>query len=117
MTSARMQSLLWLAQRGSAALLGLCIVVHLATMIVAVRGGLTAAEILGRTRGSVGWAVFYCVFVVGVAIHAPIGLRTVVAELRGGHGRGIDAAMLAFAALLLVLGLRAVVAVTMGQVR
>jgi fumarate reductase subunit C len=61
--------------------------------------------------------VFYCVFVVGVAIHAPIGLRTVVAELRGGHGRGVDAAMLAFAALLLFLGLRAVAAVTMGQLR
>ena len=44
-------------------------------------------------------------FVLGVAIHAPIGLRTIVAEMRGGHGRGIDAAMLAFAAVLLALGL------------
>ena len=75
------QSLLWLAQRASAAVLALCVVVHLATMIVAVRGGLTAAEILGRTRGSVAWAAFYGVFVVGVAIHAPIGLRTIVAEM------------------------------------
>jgi len=33
---------------------------------------------------------------------------------RGAHGRGIDAAMLAFAVLLLALGLRAVAAVTMG---
>jgi fumarate reductase subunit C len=109
-----MQSLLWLAQRASAAVLALCIVVHLTTMIVAVRGGLTAAEILGRTRGSAAWAAFYGLFVVGVAIHAPIGLRTIVAELRGAHGRGIDVAMLAFAALLLALGLRAVVAVTGG---
>jgi fumarate reductase subunit C len=110
----RSQSLLWLAQRGSAALLAFCVVVHLATMIVAVRGGLTASEILGRTRGSVAWAVFYTVFVLGVAIHAPIGLRAIVAELRGGHGRGIDIAMLAFAAALLALGLRAVWAVTAG---
>jgi len=110
----RRQSLLWLAQRGSAAVLGFCVVVHLATMIVAVRGGLTAAEILGRTRGSVLWAAFYGVFVVGVAIHAPIGLRAIVAEMKGGHGRGIDRAMLAFAAVLLALGLRAVVAVTTG---
>ena len=51
-------------------------------------------------------------FVVGVAIHAPIGLRTIVAEWCGAHGRGIDAAMLVFAAVLLVLGIRAVVAVT-----
>jgi len=109
-----MQSLLWLAQRASAAVLAFCIVAHLTTMIVAVRGGLTAAEILGRTRGSAAWAAFYGLFVVGVAIHAPIGLRTIVAELRGSHGRGIDVAMLAFAALLLALGLRAVVAVTGG---
>jgi fumarate reductase subunit C len=112
MSAVRRQSLLWLAQRASAGLLALCVVVHLATMIFAVRGGLTAAEILGRTRGSAAWAAFYGVFVLGVAIHAPIGLRTIVAEMRGGHGRGIDAAMLAFAAALLVLGLRAVVAVT-----
>ena len=58
MTPARVQSLLWLAQRASAAALAACIVVHLATMIVAVRGGLTAAEILGRTRGSLVWAAF-----------------------------------------------------------
>jgi fumarate reductase subunit C len=50
-----------------------------------------------------------------VAIHAPIGVRTIVAEMRGAHGRGIDAAMLAFALLLLALGLRAVAAVTMGS--
>ena len=37
---ARTQALLWLAQRASAAVLALCIVVHLATMIYAVRGGL-----------------------------------------------------------------------------
>ena len=112
MTSARRQSLLWLAQRASAAVLALCVIVHLTTMIVAVRGGLTAAEILARTRGSLVWAAFYGVFVLGVAIHAPIGLRIIVAEIRGGHSRGIDATMLAIATLLLVLGLRAVVAVT-----
>ena len=115
MTPARSQSLLWLAQRGSAVVLALCVVVHLGTMIVAVRGGLTAVEILGRTRGSVAWAAFYIVFVLGVAIHAPIGLRAMLAEMRGRHGRGADAAMLAFAAMLLTLGLRAVWAVTAGR--
>jgi fumarate reductase subunit C len=114
-SAARAQSLLWLAQRASAAVLALCVVVHLATMIVAVRGGLTAAEILGRTRGSVAWMVFYGVFVAAVAIHAPIGMRTVVAEMRGGHGRGLDIAMLAFAVVLLALGWRAVAAVTLGR--
>ena len=106
MTPARKQSLLWLAQRASAAVLALCVAVHIVTMIIA------AAEILGRTRGSLAWAAFYGIFVVGVAIHAPIGVRTIIAEWRGAHARGIDAAMLVFAAMLLVLGLRAVFAVT-----
>jgi fumarate reductase subunit C len=112
MTPERAGAWLWLAQRASAAVLALCVVVHLATMIVAVRGGLTAAEILARTRGSVGWAAFYGVFVVAVAIHAPIGLRTIAAEVRGGHHRAIDGAALVVALLLLALGLRAVRAVT-----
>ena len=112
MSAIRNQSLLWVAQRASAAVLALCVVVHLATMIGAVRGGLTAAEILGRTRGSLAWATFYGVFVVGAAIHAPIGVRTIVAEWRGAHARGIDLALLVFGAVLLVLGLRAVIAVT-----
>jgi len=114
MSARRTQSLLWLAQRTSAGVLALCVVVHLVTMIIAVRGGLTAAEILGRTRGSFAWAAFYSVFVLAVAIHAPIGVRAIVAETRGAHGRGIDAAMLVFAVLLLALGLRGVAAVTMG---
>jgi fumarate reductase subunit C len=42
--------------------------------------------------------LFYAVFVFAVAVHAPIGLRTVIAEMRGSHGRGTDVAMLAFAA-------------------
>ena len=113
MSSARRQSLLWVAQRASAAVLGLCVVVHLVTMIVAVRGGLTAAEILGRTRGSVAWMLFYGTFVVAVAVHAPIGVRTIFAEMRGGHRLGIDVAMLALALLLLALGWRAVAAVTL----
>jgi fumarate reductase subunit C len=112
MTPARAQSLVWVAQRASAAVLAACIVVHLATMIVAVRGGLSAAEILGRTRGSLVWAAFYGTFVVAVAVHAPIGLRTIVAEWRGAHARGIDVAAALVALALLALGLRAVVAVT-----
>jgi len=114
MSRERREAILWLAQRASAAVLALAVVVHLATMIVAVRGGLSAAEILARTRGSAGWAAFYGLFVLAVAIHAPIGLRAVLAEWSGGHRRGLDVAMAAFALLLLAAGLRAVVAVTVG---
>jgi len=111
--SARREAVLWLASRVSAAVLALCVVVHLVTMIVAVRGGLTAAEILARTRGSITWAAFYGVFVLAVAVHAPLGLRTVVAELARRDGAWLDALMALFALLLVIGGMRAVIAVTM----
>ena len=111
--SARSETMLWIAQRATAVLLALCVLVHLATMIVAVRGGLTATEILGRTRGNVGWAMFYGVFVLAVAIHAPIGLRTVAGEWLQWRGRAADACCVAIGVLLLALGGLAVAAVTL----
>jgi fumarate reductase subunit C len=111
--SARGEARLWLVQRASAAVLALCVAVHLATMIVAVRGGLSAVDLLGRTRGSLGWIAFYGVFVVAVAIHAPIGLRTVAGEWLGWRGRVADATCAAAGIALLVLGMRAIVAVTL----
>jgi fumarate reductase subunit C len=111
-SSPRTQARLWLAQRASAALLALCVAVHLATMVVVTRGGLSAADILGRTRGSGAWAGFYVVFVVAVAVHAPIGLRTILGEWAGARGRAVDAALALFALVLLATGLRAVYAVT-----
>jgi len=110
-TSLRAQVLLWAAQRASAAVLAICVLVHLVTIVYAVRNGLTAAEILARTSGSMGWALFYGVFVLAVAVHAPIGLRTVLAEVIGWRGRGLDVAMLAFGLLLAAWGGRAVYAV------
>jgi fumarate reductase subunit C len=104
---------LWIAQRATAALLALCVIVHLATMIVAVRGGLSATDILGRTRGSAAWAAFYGAFVLAVAIHAPIGLRTIAGEWLQWRGRAADACCVAIGVLLLVLGWRAVAAITL----
>ena len=100
--------MLWLAQRTSAALLALCVTVHLITIVYAVRGGLTAAEIFARTRGSSGWLAFYTVFVVAVAVHAPIGLRPVLTEWLGWRGRSREWFVLAFGVLLLWIGMRAV---------
>ncbi|MGE5524927.1 MAG: hypothetical protein ACM3SS_14515 [Rhodospirillaceae bacterium] len=108
----RTQVILWGAQRATAVLLALFVLVHLAVIIYAVRNGLTAGEILGRTRGSVGWASFYGLFVVAVAVHAAIGLRAVCTEVLGWQGRGRDFALLMFGLLLLAWGLRAVWAVT-----
>ena len=104
---------LWIAQRITAMILALCVVVHLATIIYAVRGGLSAAEILGRTRGSIAIAGFYALFVVAAAIHGGIGLRTIAMEwLRMGRGSNWLAAIAALA--LVVLGMRAVAAVVMA---
>jgi fumarate reductase subunit C len=106
-SSSRLELRLWLAQRLSAALLAVCVAVHLVTIVWAVRGGLTAADILARTKGNTAWLAFYAVFVAAVAVHAPIGLRTIAAETLGRRGRALDIAALAFAAFILAAGLRA----------
>ena len=107
----RGEARLWIAQRASAALLAVCVAVHLVTIIYAVRSGLSAAEILERTRGSPGWFAFYSVFVLAVTVHAPIGLRSVLGEWAGWRGRSRDLALLFFAAFLAWMGMRAVLAV------
>ena len=84
---------------------------HLGTILYAVRGGLTAGEILARTHGNIGFALFYGLFVIAVAVHAPIGLRNVLREWTRWHGRSLDVALALFALLLLALGFRAVYAV------
>ncbi len=107
----RTQVLLWVAQRLSAAVLALCVLVHLVTIIYAVRHGLSAAEILGRTRGNYAWLAFYATFVGAAAIHAPIGVRTILAETLGLRGVRVDAAVLALGIVLALWGWRAVLAV------
>ena len=103
--------MLWMLQRASAAVLGLCVVVHLATMLYAIRGGLSAAEILGRTQGNYGWLAFYSLFVLACAVHVPIGLRPVLAEWLGWRSGSRDLALLAFAVVIASLGMRAVLGV------
>lgn len=104
--------LLFLAQRASALVLAPLVLVHLGLAIYAIHGGLSAAEILARTQGSGFWMLFYGLFVVAAAIHAPIGLRNVLREWFGWKGLAVNVALAAFGLLLLVLGLRAVSAVT-----
>jgi fumarate reductase subunit C len=103
--------MLWIAQRASAAVLAICVAVHLAMIVYAVQGGLTAAEILARTRGNAGWLAFYSVFVLAVTIHAPIGLRSVFAEWLGWRGRSRDVVLSLFALLLAWMGMRAALGV------
>ena len=109
--NARKETLLWVADRASAAVLAVCVLVHLVTIIYAVRGGLSAAEILGRTRSNVAWLAFYTLFVLAVTIHAPIGLRSVLSEWLRWRDKSRDVALLLFSLLLLVTGMRAVLGV------
>jgi len=99
------------AQRATAVVLALCVVVHLVTIIYAVRGGLSAGEILARTRGSLAWGAFYSAFVIAAAIHGAIGLRTIAAEWLGFRGEAAEVAMTVVGLALTILGLRGVVAV------
>jgi len=107
-TNARAAAWRFVLQRGSAAVLALCVVVHVATMIYAVRHGLTADAIVGRMRANAAWPAFYLVFVAAAAIHAPLGVRSIVDEWLGLRGRAVDAALICFAFLLLGAGSYAV---------
>jgi fumarate reductase subunit C len=106
-----MTVLLFAAQRLSAMVLALAVAVHLATILYASHAGLTAGAILARTHGNVAFAAFYGLFVVAVAVHAPIGLRNVLREWTPWRGSTLDLALILFALVLLLLGLRAVIAV------
>ena len=109
--SARGEARLWVTQRVTAMMLAVFVIVHLATIIYAVRHGLAGADILARTRGSVGVAVFYGLFVLAAAVHGSIGLRTIAIEWL--RLRANAAGMLAFmiGVVLVATGLRAVFAV------
>ncbi len=101
----------WYWQRISAMVLAICVLIHLAVIVYAVRGGLSAAEILERTRGNGLVAMFYGVFVIACAIHVPVGLANIAQEWFGLGRRSALWLSRAFALALLVMGLRAVVAV------
>lgn len=103
---------LYMLQRITALLMAPLVVGHLAVMIYAIQGGLSAAEILGRTQGSVLWFLFYGIFVVAVAIHGAIGLRAIAFEWGGLKGTSLSAFMWIVGLGLFALGARAVWAVT-----
>ncbi len=100
-------------QRVTALVLVPLILIHIGVIYVAIRGGLSAAEILGRTSGSALWGYYYGTFVTMVAIHAPIGVRNVLREWTPLPRMIIDVACVALLFALLVLGLRAVWIVTL----
>lgn len=104
---------LYVVQRVTAMLMVPLILGHLMIIFYATQTGISAEGILSRTSGSVGWAIFYGVFVVLASVHGAIGVRTVLREWSPLRGGVLDAIMLIFAGLLMALGARAVVAVTL----
>ena len=115
MSQAVLQAKLWYAQRISAMVLGLCVAIHLIIIFYAIRGGLTAEEILGRTQGNIAFAIFYEIFILACFVHAPIGLANILEETfsKGLISRALS---LFLAALILILGTTAVVGVYTGGV-
>jgi fumarate reductase subunit C len=110
-SSAKAEVWLWIAQRASAALLALCVLVHLVTIIYAVRHGLSGAAILERTRGNTAGLAFYMVYVLAIAVHAPIGLRSLCQEWLGWRSASLNWFVAAIALALFSFGLRAAWAV------
>lgn len=105
---------LYLAQRISAMIMVPFVITHIAVMIYAIQGGLSAAEILGRTQGSLFWFLFYGMFVAAVSVHAAIGVRVVLSEIAGLRGPALSLVGTAAFFLFLLLGASAVIAVTVA---
>ena len=103
---------LYMLQRITALLMAPLVIGHIAVMIYAIQGGLTTAEILGRTKGSIAWFAFYGLFVIAVSVHGAIGMRVVMYEWAGLKGKWLDAFMYGSGIFLLLIGARAVWAVT-----
>lgn len=106
-----MEMRLFLLQRLSAMIMVPFIFVHIGMIVYAVRGGLSAEEILTRTQGNWLWIAFYTLFVISAAIHAPIGIRKVVKEWTTITSQAANWLALVLGLVFLGLGMRAVIAV------
>ncbi len=104
---------LYILQRTTAAIMVPLVLAHLVLIFYATRRGLSAADILGRTRGSIGWGAFYGLFVLAAATHGAIGVRAVASEWTRLRGRRLDILMWAIGLALAALGLRAIAAVVL----
>jgi fumarate reductase subunit C len=104
---------LYVWQRATATLMAPLVFVHIAVIFYATRQGMTAADILSRTQGSLAWASFYGIFVAAASIHASIGVRNILTEWTPASDRRAGQFAVAFGLLLAILGLRAVAALVL----
>jgi fumarate reductase subunit C len=105
---------LYVWQRATAALMVPLVAVHIAVIFYASRNGMTAADILSRTHGSIVWASYYGLFVAAACIHASIGVRNVLTEWSPLEDRRAGQFAIVFGLLLAALGARAVFAVVLS---
>ncbi len=105
---------LYIWQRSTAAVMAPLVLVHIAVIFYATRQGMTAADILARTHGSIAWAAFYGLFVAAASIHASIGIRNILSEWSPLTERRAGQIAIGFGLLLAALGLRAVAAVVLS---
>lgn len=104
---------LYIWQRLTAALMAPLVFVHIAVVFYATHRGMTAADILSRTHGSLVWASFYGFFVTAAAIHASIGMRNILSEWSPLTNRLAGLFGILFGLALIGLGFRAVAAVVL----
>jgi fumarate reductase subunit C len=114
MTDTVTQVRLWYWGRISSMVLAFCVLVHLAVIVYAVRGGLSGAEVLARTHGNWAFGLFYAVFVLACAVHVPLGIARILRESVRWRESTINALCILFALLLLVMGLRSVYGVVLA---
>lgn len=104
---------LYMLQRISALVMAPLTLFHIAVMIYAIQGGLSADELLDRTQGSTFWFLYYGCFVFAVSLHAAIGLRVIVFETLGLRNMALSVFTWCTCLIFLSLGGRAVFAVTL----
>ncbi len=105
---------LYVWQRATAALMAPLVLGHIAIIFYATRQGLSAADILARTCGSILWAAYYGLFVAAASIHAAIGIRNVLSEWSPLNERRAGFLAILFGLFLALLGARAVAAVVLS---
>ena len=102
---------LFVIQRATGALLAILLLIHLATIIYAVQGGLSVAEIVARVRGQVYWIGFYSLFGLTAIIHAMIGLRKILIEWLPINTRIINVITTLYVFAATWLGFKAIAAI------
>jgi succinate dehydrogenase subunit C len=104
---------LYLWQRTTAAIMVPLVLLHIAVILYVSRQGLTAANILSRTHGSLLWASYYGLFVAAASVHASIGVRNVLTEWSPLDERGAGWCAVILGIALALLGFHAVVALVL----